>query len=75
VVTDYQRMLDAKLQQMNRLRVNPEYVMPVGMLDNWRRRLKRLDRAKIRATQDNRVQHLDRINAARQRLITGRLHS
>lgn len=75
MVTDYQRMLDAKLQQMNRLRVNPEYVMPVSMLDNWRRRTKRLDRARIHAELSGNAVRGRAIALARHRLITGRLPS
>lgn len=70
MVTDYQRMLDSKLQYVHRLRINPEYVMPAAMLDNWRRRTKRLDRARITAPPGRRV-HIDH---ALERLRTGRLH-
>ena len=73
-MTDYQRMMDTRLKAANLYGVPLEAVMPVNMLHNWRRRVKRLDRAKIRATQDGRVTRLDSINAARRRLCTGRLH-
>lgn len=72
MVTETQARMDTALRAAEIYRVPPYLVMPCDMLNNWERRMKRLDRALI-------VNHLDparktAIRAARERLRTGRLH-
>lgn len=74
MVTEYQQMLDAKLRQMNQLKVNPEYLMPMSMLHNWRRRRMRLARAHMRALDAKDYARCRAIGQAERRLHTGRLH-
>ena len=73
-MTEYQRRMDATLRLAQTYAVPVELIMRRDMLGNWRRRVKRLDRAQIRAALDGHHARTRAIAAARHRLATGRLH-
>lgn len=73
MVTDYQRGMDHAVREARLYAVPVEIVMHRDMLANWRRRIKRLDRAGLRAVSEHHHTRTLAIAAARRRLATGRL--
>lgn len=74
MVTAYQRQMDAALKIACLHDVPVEMVMHRDMLNNWRRRIKRLQRAGVRATDEGNTQRVIYIQMAHIRLVTGRFH-
>lgn len=74
MVTEYQRRMDGALKAADLYSVPLDQVMHRDMLDNWRRRTKRLERAHIRAALDGDHRRATALTLARYRLATGRLH-
>jgi hypothetical protein len=72
VVTEYQARMDQALKSSVRYDVHPEMLMPADMLANWRRRVKRLQRAGVRATNQGDAKRVLMIQQAHIRLVIGK---